>query len=278
MTFPDEFFRDETREGFFVPELMKRAWAAELEVLQVVADICERYGIQWFADWGTMLGAVRHQGFIPWDDDIDICLKRPDYDRLVALLRTELPAGFVLTGMYAEDRRLQRAAAFPQSRVMADEEHWDLLSYMRRFHGFPFFRVGIDIFPVDGMPEDPKLVEEQKHRMMEIWRVLEKWIRNENYPLKNCEAQLKKIEKLCGISLVRDDTLANQLWRLYDSICSLYTVDDSEFMAEYHFLFNNGKRFYRKKCFKEAVWLPFENISLPVPVKYALHKRLPVAD
>ena len=71
MQFTQDFFKPEIREGFEIPAMMKRAWAAQMEVLQVVADICEENSLQYFADWGTLLGAVRHQGFIPWDDDID---------------------------------------------------------------------------------------------------------------------------------------------------------------------------------------------------------------
>ena len=95
MLFTHDFFNPEIREGFEISAMMKRAWAAQMEVLQVVADICARNGLQYFADWGTLLGAVRHQGFIPWDDDIDICLKREDYNRLISILPKQLPHGFV---------------------------------------------------------------------------------------------------------------------------------------------------------------------------------------
>lgn len=81
MEFASNFFEKEVREGFEVPEMMKRAWAAQMEVLQVVADVCDKNGIQYFADWGTLLGAVRHKGFIPWGDDIDICLRREEYNK-----------------------------------------------------------------------------------------------------------------------------------------------------------------------------------------------------
>ena len=124
MQFTQDFFKPEIREGFEIPAMMKRAWAAQMEVLQVVADICEENSLQYFADWGTLLGAVRHQGFIPWDDDIDICLKREDYNHLVSILPQQLPHGFVMAGMYAGTKRLQMAAEVPQLRVMADETLW----------------------------------------------------------------------------------------------------------------------------------------------------------
>ena len=72
MEFPDSYFEDEVREGFYIPSLMKRAWAAQMEVLEIVGEICEKHHIRYFAEWGTLLGAVRHGGRIPWDDDIDI--------------------------------------------------------------------------------------------------------------------------------------------------------------------------------------------------------------
>ena len=79
MTFPKEYFYDEVREGFYISGMMKRSWAAQLEVLDEVDRVCRKYGIKWFADCGTLLGAVRHKGFIPWDDDVDLIMPRPDY-------------------------------------------------------------------------------------------------------------------------------------------------------------------------------------------------------
>ena len=84
MEFPDSYFEDEVREGFFVAGMIKRAWAAQVEVLLDIDKVCKKNQITYFADFGTLLGAVRHQGFIPWDDDLDISMKREDYNRFLA--------------------------------------------------------------------------------------------------------------------------------------------------------------------------------------------------
>lgn len=64
MKFPKIFFEQEEREGFTVSSMMKRSWAAELEVLQVIRAVCEKHDIKWYAFYGTLLGVVRHKGFI----------------------------------------------------------------------------------------------------------------------------------------------------------------------------------------------------------------------
>ena len=68
--YPESYFEGEERNGFYIEPMMKRAWAAQIEVLLEVQKVCEKNEIQYFAEYGTMLGAVRHKGFIPWDDDI----------------------------------------------------------------------------------------------------------------------------------------------------------------------------------------------------------------
>ena len=96
LSFGENFFQAEIREDFQVDVTMKTVWAAELEVLSEIAKVCERHGLTWYMAFGSLLGTVRHQGFIPWDDDMDIWLKREDYIQLITYLPKELPKGYVV--------------------------------------------------------------------------------------------------------------------------------------------------------------------------------------
>ena len=266
MEFSEEFFKKEIKYGFEVPEMMKRAWAAELEVLKVVIDICERNGIQYFAEWGTLLGAVRHKGFIPWDDDIDICLKRNDYNRLINLLPSELPYGFVISGMYAQCERLRKAAYVPQLRVIADETLWDFNDYMKYFHGFPYQRIGIDIFPLDYIHKEPELANIQKIMVQQAMIILRDW----DILKKNGELTyvLNKYEKLCGVSIDTKIDANNYLWKLVDKISSLYNEEESEYMTTYTSWIKMEEFKLRKEWLNEAILLPFENIKISAPSMY----------
>ena len=91
-----EFYHDEIRCGFYIPTAIKQAWAASLTVLAEIDRICTKYKIEYFADWGTLIGVVRHGGFVPWDDDLDICMKREDYRRFREVADRELPPEYVI--------------------------------------------------------------------------------------------------------------------------------------------------------------------------------------
>lgn len=87
----------------------------ELELLEAFDAFCSEHGLRYSLTAGTLLGAIRHKGFIPWDDDIDVCMPRPDYDRL-ATLAGELPAGLRLVG--PENARLFTPGASSAPKVL----------------------------------------------------------------------------------------------------------------------------------------------------------------
>lgn len=77
-------------------QALKRLQEAELEILLAISEVCEKTQVSWWMDSGTALGAVRHGGFIPWDDDIDVGMLRADYDRFLEVAPELLPKGFSL--------------------------------------------------------------------------------------------------------------------------------------------------------------------------------------
>lgn len=143
----NDFLKAEERCGFFVDETMKKVWAKDMELLAVMEDICKRHDIKWYADGGTLLGAVRHKGFIPWDDDIDIQMFRSDYDRFLEACGNELEYPYFLQWVGTE-KGFQ-----PWHAKLRD----DTTTGSTRFESacFPEWHRGIfiDIFPLDNVPD-----------------------------------------------------------------------------------------------------------------------------
>ena len=86
----DVFLEEEVRSDFFVDRNRKMLWKVELDILQEIIRICNKYDISYFFHSGSALGAVRHHGFIPWDDDLDIGMLRGDFERFVELSNKEI--------------------------------------------------------------------------------------------------------------------------------------------------------------------------------------------
>ena len=155
MEIKNSFFEDEVIDGFYVPAMIKRAWGAELKVLAEIDRVCRKHNIQYMADWGSLIGTVRHEGFIPWDDDLDICMKRADYKKFLAVVDKELPDGYKV---FTYDRHpdfwyfLSRVVAKPS--ISFEKDHLD------KFNQFPYI-VGVDIFILDYISADEKFERER---------------------------------------------------------------------------------------------------------------------
>lgn len=268
MEFAKKFFDEETLEGFTVSRLMKRTWAAELELLKLVIDICNRNGLEYFADWGTLLGAVRHKGFVPWDDDIDICMKREDYDRLTEILPQELPRGFRAVGVYTEN-----SAPFiidtMQLRVLAYRGDWERNEYMRFLHGYPFEYIAIDVFPLDVVPCNTKDYELQNQLITMAQSIYTLWeqLREE----KGLKDALKRFGRQCDVKIPFHLPEKEQkvfLLRTIDALSALYQGEDGDRLAEHAFAHRNPRYVMKKEWYESAVMMPFENLDIAVPCGY----------
>lgn len=143
MQFDRSFFEDEIRSGFYVTAEMKQAWASQLEVWEDFDRACRKNGITYFADWGTLLGAVRHGGFIPWDDDMDVCMKREDYNRFNLIAKDIMPCGYDVYNIYSDENNDNMLTRIINGRnISFSKEH------LEKYHGCPYI-AGLDIFPLD---------------------------------------------------------------------------------------------------------------------------------
>ncbi|SES00797.1 lipopolysaccharide cholinephosphotransferase [Butyrivibrio fibrisolvens] len=278
MVFQNAFFEEEVREGFTVSSMMKRAWAAELEVLDVVKKVCAEHDIKWYAFFGTLLGAVRHKGYIPWDDDIDICMLREDYMKFMSVAQEALPEGFVNPGIYGGTPRLWEIHKEPQGRVMADETFFSLPKYMNYFHAFPYPRIGIDIFPLDNLPRDPKDQLELVRKINDLQWIAQKWsmLKGKNM----LESRLEQYERDLGISFDKEDEIVSthEILCACDRYASSVPESESDAIANVLYIPYPRERDHfagflgmKKRSFGEGIELPFEEFSImapcePVPV------------
>ena len=156
MDISKDFYKSEVIDGFYVPSIMKRSWVAMLDVLETVAEICEKHDIKWWIDFGTLLGYIRHGGFIPWDDDLDIAMLREDYMKFIEVADSELPAGYRSIHFYNCNETENYLI-----RVINSEGVSIDAGYLDRYHGFPY-AVGIDIFAYDYINQDDEAEEAVK--------------------------------------------------------------------------------------------------------------------
>lgn len=259
-----DFFRDEVRNGFFIPTAVKQAWAAQLQVLDVIETICRKHDITYFADWGTILGTVRHGGYVPWDDDMDICMKREDYTRFKEAAKTELPKDFRIHDYeHQEDHWLFLSRVANSVHINFEPEH------MKQFHNFPYI-AGIDIFVLDYLYKDEQQEKQRCEEVKHIIAVADSIIAGEiAQPVK--EANLIQLEEKYHKTFNRkldNRHMGIELYRLAEEQMARVPKEESDRMAQIFPWGLLGNRGQDKKYYEKFVRLPFENTTMPVPADY----------
>lgn len=242
---------------------MKQVWAVEVDLLQQLLDVCRKHHLRvWVAD-GTLLGAVRHKGFIPWDNDIDVVMLREDYDRLLALPADTFRPPYFLQTPYTDKRYYHAHAQLRNSDTAAirpSDSH-------RPFNQGIF----IDIFPLDAVSED----EEQRRHVMRRVRKVTRFLHAYDTPIL-----------LSGrIGLVfRKWKCRWQVWRkgwqtIYSEVDDMLRTADIRqcpYVAE--ICFSGYDFLLDKHIFDDTVMLPFENIEVPAPKDYDAFLRAVYGD
>lgn len=269
LTFEPEFFEPETRDGFYIEQLMKNAWAAQLEVLHRVDAICQENGIRYFVDWGSLLGAVRHKGYIPWDDDIDIGMLRADYRRFCEIM--EKYDDIKLCNEYTTPDWGEHAA-----RITTQTEISIMRSDIKAHRGFPF-PVGLDVFVVDYVPDDEALREEQKYAINQIAaaNTAKKWLMAHDFSdddyadvfMQYCYL-IHWIEDNCGIKFSQEYPTNQELLVLIDEVAGMYGPADGKMVTQADCFVSRDDYFISAESYAEITMVPFENMMVPIPVGY----------
>lgn len=225
--------------------------AIELEILKYVKKICDNNNLRYFLCGGTLLGAVRHKGFIPWDDDIDIALPRNDYMKLIDILK-EGHRYRSLSFYNNEDYH------YPFAKIV--DTHTMLIEYEQ----YPIKGLGvcIDVFPIDGLPRNSQ----------KIWYHMMK--------LKICRRMLglslQKYPKSCNIVKY---IIKYIVWRFSRIIGWKRWIRYVERLGT-KYDYNNGdkvgcivagyfeKEIVSKKVFEKAIDVEFEGEIFSAPVGY----------
>ncbi len=255
---PESFYEPEIRCGHTVTERTKRIWAVELRLLELFDRFCQVHGLRYFAGYGTLLGAVRHRGFVPWDDDIDVVMLRPEYERMKRLAADYFFPPFSFQASSGSDS-LQLITPFAKLRD-------DRTAAVEFPSAPPEMSQGIfiDIFPLDSLEDDTPDGMMQWRTKLELYTAL-------SDPEGFCR-------KACAGKMVFDADTAYQLTQLTDAermiIFEDHCLQTFDATDRVMFIGNavpKGNRGYPKTRFNEVVYLPFEYMQVPVPAQYEAH-------
>ncbi len=235
---------------------MRDVQLSSLEILRYVADICEEESIRYALAYGTLLGAVRHKGFIPWDDDIDIIVPRPDYERLLRFFENNKTGPYVAMNM-------QTTKGYPYMITRIVDTRYQLKVTNEYDFGLGTF---IDVYVLDGVgntyEEGIKFISKTCKYPRLIFLATRK-----SFHIGTTKGVLRRLIKLpvfCLAKLLGKDFFCKRLLKIVDT----NSYDKCRFVG---CAIWNERPFwgvFDKKFVEDTIFAPFEDSFFRIPRDY----------
>ena len=241
-------------------EVLRKVQLLQLKIGKEVKRICDKYNIDYILDSGTLLGAVRHGGFIPWDDDMDIAMTRENYSRFIEAAKSDLGEEFFLQTW---DTDKNYPMPFAKIRLNGTRYIENVFEKAQMHQG-----IYVDIFPYDVWPES-------KSKQKRIWRkrlYLQSMIMMKCHYLKfKSDAAWKYFLKAIMFTFIKFFSLFHSKKSLIDKyigMTSKYNALKSEELYEQTVNFKFGYWVVPKVCLHETSEIPFEDTKFKCPKDY----------
>lgn len=258
----DDFLDEEYRCDYFVSKKVKRVWAVELDLYNVFESVCKKNNLTYYWAYGNLLGAVRHKGFIPWDDDIDVFLFREDYEKLCSIGKD----------MFTYPYFFQNEHTDPGSHIAFSKlrncETSAILDFEKPYNYLFNQGIFLDIFPLDKVPdnqEDLKILE-QKIRKYKYSTV--RWARifdSRKFYFGRKWVYLLTPFLFIARIIVHTFRIPNIPCIRFEKLMQRYNSVETRYVS----MMALGELIpIPLECFRSTIELPFEFLKVPAPSGY----------
>ena len=241
---------------FEVSEKIKKVWNVELNNLAEFQRICKKLGLTYYAIAGTLLGAIRHKGFIPWDDDIDVGMPRKDYQKFIESAPQEIKPPFFLQ-TYKSERSFSSDMARLRNSDTTGFTSWQAFNKSNK-------GIFIDIFPIDHEPDDEMLCQIEDKRHQKQMHYISAATKAGNY--RGVKGILINTVRRFMMLLVSEKMKERWIEKVVADV-SKYNDISTQYCGLRSLVSNKRYRWKNDDC-KEFTVVPFEETTIVIPSGY----------